>query len=288
MSWIPDRAPRVGNDMGEAVMKGSVEVGVTDSLSSSLLSCAALAPCRRALVLGGSSEARMLTARIAANPHLEGVISLAGRTSAPQAYDLPTRVGGFGGIEGLTRYLLDERITHVVDATHPFAARISANARAACMAAGVPLLVLTRPPWAPAQGDRWIEVEDNAAAAQALGAAPRRVFLAIGRQGVSDFRVAPQHDYVLRVIEPPNVDDLPPSCEVIFGRGPFALEDEVALMRDRRIEIVVTKNSGGALAYAKIEAARTLKLDVVMIARPASGAAAATHSIDAAMAFLAS
>lgn len=243
---------------------------------------------RRALVLGGSSEARALATRIAADPHLAGVISLAGRTSAPIAHDLPTRVGGFGGVEGLTRYLIEERISHVIDATHPFAARISANARAACAVAKLPLLVLTRPPWVSARGDRWIDVDDNAAAVSALGAAPRRVFLAIGRQGVADFRFAPQHDYLLRVIEPPNAGDLPPSCEVIFGRGPFALADEIALMRDSRTEIVVTKNSGGALAYAKIEAARTLGLDVVMIARPASADAATTHSIDAAMAFLAS
>ncbi|HEY8126715.1 MAG TPA: cobalt-precorrin-6A reductase [Methylocystis sp.] len=260
---------------------------MTDSLSTSLRSYAAPAR-RRALVLGGSSEARALATRIAADPRLEGVISLAGRTSAPLAHDLPTRVGGFGGGEGLLRYLVEERISRVVDATHPFAARISANARAACAAAGVPLLVLTRPPWASAQGDRWIDVNDNVAAARALGAPPRRVFLAIGRQGVADFRAAPQHDYLLRVIEPPHADDLPASCEVIFGRGPFALEDEIALMRDRRIETVVTKNSGGALAYAKIEAARALGLDVVMVARPASADAATTHSVDAAMAFLAS
>jgi precorrin-6A/cobalt-precorrin-6A reductase len=269
-------------------VKGSVDIGVTVSLSSSLLPSYAAHPHRRALVLGGSSEARALATKIAADPRLDGVISLAGRTSAPMAHDLPTRVGGFGGVEGLARYLVEERISHVVDATHPFAARISANARAACAATGMPLLVLTRPPWIAAQGDRWTEVDDNAAAARALGAAPRRVFLAIGRQGVADFRVAPQHDYVLRVIEPPQAADLPPSCEVIFGRGPFALEDEIALMRDWRVEIIVTKNSGGALAYAKIEAARALGLDVVMIARPASADAATTHSIDAAMAFLAS
>ena len=176
-------------------VNGSVDIGVTVSLSSSLLSSYAAHPHRRALVLGGSSEARALATRIAADPRLAGVISLAGRTSAPLAHDLPVRVGGFGGVEGLTRYLIEERISHVVDATHPFAARISANARAACAVASVPLLVLTRPPWVSAQGDRWIDVDDNAAAVSALGAAPRRVFLAIGRQGVADFRAAPQHDY---------------------------------------------------------------------------------------------
>jgi precorrin-6A/cobalt-precorrin-6A reductase len=243
---------------------------------------------RRVLVLGGSSEARQLARRIAADPRLDGVISLAGRTSAPLAHDLPTRRGGFGGVEGLTRYLIEERISHVIDATHPFAAQISANARAACAAVGAPLLVLTRAPWVPGRDDRWIEVESNAEAARALGAEPRRVFLAIGRQGVADFRLAPQHEYLLRVIEPPNADDLPPSCDVIFGRGPFTLEHEISLMRDRRFEIVVTKNSGGALAYAKIEAARMLGLEVVMIARPPSGDASSTDSIDAALAFLAS
>ncbi|MBI1980691.1 MAG: cobalt-precorrin-6A reductase [Methylocystis sp.] len=272
-----------GGEADEAIQSSSRDSGL---LRSARNDEAALR--RRALVLGGSSEARVLATRIAADPRLEGVISLAGRTSAPLAHDLPVRTGGFGGVDGLTRYLVEERISHVVDATHPFAARISANARAACAAAGAPLLVLTRPPWIPAQGDRWTEVADNPAAARALGAAPRRVFLAIGRQGVADFRVAPQHDYVLRVIEPPDAHDLPPSCEVIFGRGPFALQDEIALMRDRRIEMMVTKNSGGALAYAKIEAARALGLEVVMIARPVSGDAATTHDIDAAMAFLAS
>lgn len=267
---------------GEAVQRSSGDSGLRRAARSDD------SRYRRALVLGGSTEARMLATRIAADPHLDGVVSLAGRTSAPLAHDLPTRVGGFGGVEGLTRYLVEERISHVVDATHPFAARMSANGRAACTAADLPLLVLTRPPWTAAQGDRWTEVADNGAAACALGDAPRRVFLAIGRQGVADFRSAPQHDYVLRAIEAPNAGDLPPRCEVIFGRGPFALEDEVALMRDRGVETVVTKNSGGALAYAKIEAARALGLDVVMIARPASGDAMMTHDIDAAMAFLAS
>ncbi len=268
-------------------VKRSVEFGVTNSLSSSPLSCAAPAPRRRALVLGGTSEARALAARIAADG-LDGVVSLAGRTSAPLAHDLPTRVGGFGGVEGLARYLAQERISHVIDATHPFAARISANASAACAALQIPLLALSRAPWRPAQGDRWIEVADNAAAARALGEAPRRVFLTIGRQGVADFRAAPQHDYLLRVIETPRVEDLPPRCEVIFGRGPFAVDDEIALMRERRIDILVTKNSGGALTYAKIEAARRLALDVVMIAPPARDGVATTHDLDAAMAFLAS
>jgi precorrin-6A/cobalt-precorrin-6A reductase len=242
---------------------------------------------RKILLLAGTSEARALAERIAADARYEGVASLAGRTGAPLALALPTRIGGFGGVVGLERYLVEARITHVVDATHPFAAQISANAEAACAALGLPLIVFARAAWRAGPGDNWIEVADNAAAARALGAAPRRVFLTIGRQGVADFRAAPLHDYLLRVIEAPEATDLPPGCDVIFARGPFAKEDEIALMRERRIEVVVSKNSGGALTYAKIEAARELGLPVVMIAPPKRRAAALVHDLDAAMALLA-
>lgn len=241
---------------------------------------------RRILLLAGTSEARALAARLAANPACDAVASLAGRTSAPMTLALPTRVGGFGGVEGLKRYLLDARITHVIDATHPFAAQISANAQAACAALGLPLIGYAREPWGAAPGDKWIEVADNADAAKALGEAPRRVFLTIGRQGVADFRAAPRHHYLLRVIERPEADDLPPSCEVISARGPFALEDEISLMREKRIDIVVSKNSGGALTYAKIDAARALGLPVVMIQPPARVGVTLLHDIDAVMAAL--
>ncbi len=213
-------------------------------------------------------EGRVLAQHIAADPRVAGVASLAGRTSGPLALALPTRVGGFGGVEGLMRYLRDERITDVIDATHPFAARMSSNAREACAALGLPLIVYARPPWRAVPGDHWIEAVDDAAAPQALGPAPRRVFLTIGRQGVADFCAAPQHDYLLRVIEAPEAGDLPPRCEVIAARGPFTYEDEVALMREKRIDVVVSKNSGGTLTYAKIAAARDLSLPVVMIRRP--------------------
>ena len=243
---------------------------------------------RRVLVLGGTSEARALASRIAADSRLAGTVSLAGRTDSPVAHDLPLRIGGFGGVEGLTRYLIDGRVERVIDATHPFAAQISANARAACEATRTPLLVLAREPWRPGSSDCWIEVADNAAAARALGETPRRVFLTIGRQGVGAFRAAPQHDYLLRVIEAPRAEDLPPRCEVIFARGPFAREDEIALMREARVEIVVTKNSGGPHAFAKIEAARALSLDVVMVAPPARGTIATVFDLDSVLAFLVS
>ncbi len=241
---------------------------------------------RRILLLAGTSEARALAGRIAADSRFDAVASLAGRTSAPAPLALPTRVGGFGGVEGLKRYLVEERMTHVIDATHPFAAQISANAQAACGALGLPLIVYAREPWRSAPGDNWIEVADNAAAALALGESPRRVFLTIGRQGVGDFCAAPQHAYLLRVIEPPEASELPPNCEVFSARGPFTREDEIALMRERRIDIVVSKNSGGALTYAKIEAARALGLPVAMIT-PARAGVSVVHDLDAVMALLA-
>jgi len=240
----------------------------------------------RVLVLGGTSEARELAGRLAQAPQIYATMSLAGRTNAPLAVGLPTRVGGFGGVDGLIRYLTETSTDRVIDATHPFAARISANARAACAALGVPLAALARPPWRAQKGDRWIEVADNASAARALGEAGRRVFLTIGRLGVGAFRASPQHDYLIRSIEPPDPQDLPPHSTVIFARGPYAREDEIALLRERRIDVLVTKNSGGASTYAKIDAARALDLDVVVIAPPqTAGDVVRLADLDAAMAF---
>ena len=241
---------------------------------------------RRALILGGTREARDLAWRVAQMPGLEGVLSLAGRTSAPLETGLPTRVGGFGGVEGLSRYLVENQFDCVLDATHPFAAQISANTRAACASLGVPLAMLVRAPWRPQEGDRWNVVADNDAAAAALGEAPKRVFLTIGRLGLAAFRHAPQHDYLIRSIERPDTSELPPHAEVILARGPFACAEEIALMRERGIEMVVSKNSGGPLTYAKIEAARALQIPVVMVAQPAREGVAVVDSLDAALDFL--
>jgi len=240
----------------------------------------------RALILGGTSEARALAARVAGDARLHAVVSLAGRTSAPLASPLPTRVGGFGGAEGLKRYLTEEGVDRVIDATHPFAARMSANARAACAALGVPLLVFTRAPWSRMECDRWIEVEDNAGAVAALGEAPRRVFLTIGRLGLADFLCAPQHYYLIRTIDQPPENDLPPRYELILERGPFTVESELSLMREAKIDRLVSKNSGGRETYAKIKAARALALDVVMVTPPCGGDARVVHDVEAATAFL--
>ncbi|WP_051949232.1 cobalt-precorrin-6A reductase [Methylosinus sp. PW1] len=240
----------------------------------------------RALILGGTSEARALAARLAGDARLHAVVSLAGRTSAPLASPLPVRIGGFGGVEGLTRYLVEERIERVIDATHPFAARISANARAACAALGLPLLVYTRAPWSPMEGDCWIEVADNAGVVAALGETPRRVFLTIGRLGLADFLCAPQHYYLIRTIDQPQENDLPPRYQLILERGPFTVESELSLMRASAVDLIVSKNSGGRETYAKIEAARMLGLPVVMVTPPRGGAARIVHDVAAAVDFL--
>jgi precorrin-6A/cobalt-precorrin-6A reductase len=238
----------------------------------------------RLLVLGGTFEASELARRLAGRSDIEAVVSLAGRTSRPARSPLPSRIGGFGGVDGLVRYLMDNQVEAVIDATHPFAVQMSANAVAACAAAGVPLAVLTRAPWRPESGDRWREVGDAAEAAQALGAAPRRVLLTVGRLHAAAFRAAPQHHYVLRSIDAP--DDLPISVEVLQARPPFTLDDERELMRSRRIEVLVSKNSGGAATRAKIDAARELGLPVVMIRRPPILAATVVDDFDAALAWL--
>ena len=233
------------------------------------------------LVLGGTSQASELARRLADRPDIEATLSLAGRTAAPAAYALPTRIGGFGGAQGLADYLRAHRIDAVIDATHPFAARISANTSAAVAAAGLPLGVLSRPAWRPGPGDDWREVESIEAAAKALGASPRRAFLTVGRLQAGAFRAAPQHWYLMRSIDTPG--ELPPNCEVLLARPPFLFDDEIALMRERRIDVLVSKNSGGEAARAKLDAARALELPVVMVARPASLQGPMLEDVEAAL-----
>ncbi|KPF69211.1 cobalt-precorrin-6X reductase [Bosea sp. AAP35] len=221
------------------------------------------------LILGGTTEAAALDQHLAEQaPDIRAIISLAGHTVDPRPSNLPVRVGGFGGIEGLRQYLRDENIIAVIDATHPFAAIMPFNAEHACKAEGVPMLAIRREPWHAEAGDRWQNVPDMEAAAEALGPEPRRVFLTIGRLDLPVFADAPQHHYLVRAIEPIG-DRLPvPHVEVIQQRGPFRVEDEEALMRERGIEVLVSKNSGGDATAAKLVAARRLGLPVIMVERP--------------------
>ena len=207
-------------------------------------------------------------AQALAEARVDAVYSYAGRTEAPVAQPLPVRVGGFGGAEGLAEYLRAEGISHVIDATHPFAAQMSRNAVEACAATGTPLIALEREAWQAGEGDRWTHVPDLAAAVDALGQTPRRVFLAIGRQTLDAFAGASQHHYLLRLVDPP-IEALPlPDAEAVIARGPFTVEGDRALLRDHRIEVIVAKNAGGAGAEAKLVAARELGLPVVLIDRP--------------------
>ena len=175
----------------------------------------------------------------------------------------------------------------MIDATHPFAARISGNAVAACRAAQTPLVVFTRPPWTREPGDRWIDAATMEDAADALGAQPKTVFLTQGRLQLAAFLCAPQHRYVVRSIERPAEIDALPDCRLILARGPFSLADELALMRSERVEALVTKNSGGRATYAKIEAARMLGIEVVIVRRPAAPEAETLHDLDAVVSWIA-
>lgn len=220
----------------------------------------------RALILGGIADASQLAAEIA-RAGIDAVYSYGGRTRAPADQPLPTRIGGFGGVSGLADYVRREGITHVIDATHPFAAEMSRNAVEACAQTGTPLIALERAPWTRVPGDKWIEVGDVNAAVAALPEAPARVFLAIGRQHIAPFAARPQHIYTLRFVDPPDAP-LPFAANVIVSRGPFTLDGELEMMRTRGIAWIVARNSGGDGARAKIDAARMLGLPVIMISRP--------------------
>lgn len=222
----------------------------------------------RILLLGGTTEASLL-ARALASAGMAAVYSYAGRTAAPLAQPLPVRMGGFGGVAGLVAYLKAEGISHVVDATHPFAAQMSRNAIAACAEAGVPLAVLERPGWQAGPGDDWTHVPDIASAVAALPDSPARVFLAIGKQTLAPFAAKPQHHYLLRLVDPPEGALPLPDATAVIARGPFDLASDLALLRDHRISHIVAKNAGGAGASAKLEAARALGLRVILIERPA-------------------
>eukprot|EP01035_Chromulina_nebulosa_P000237 gene236-340_t len=191
----------------------------------------------------------------------------------PLSSRLSTRVGGFGGAAGLAGHLTAEGIDLLIDATHPFASQISANAAAASLASGVPLFALCRPGWVRQAYDRWISVGSVAAAVVALGEQPRRVLLSIGRQEAHQFSSAPQHFYLVRSVDPVEPRLTVPHCEYLLATGPFSTERETDLLRFNRIDTVVTKNSGGTATYGKIEAARALGLAVIMIERrPPPGA----------------
>jgi precorrin-6A/cobalt-precorrin-6A reductase len=237
------------------------------------------------LILGGTTEGRLLAERLAGDPRYQTLLSFAGRTESLQRPASAHRVGGFGGSEGLSAFLREHAFAALVDATHPFAARISANAVLAATRTGTPLVRLSRPAWSQQPGDLWTCVASMEDAARALGDTPRRVFLTIGKQEIAAFRAAPQHRYLTRAIDAfePGL----PHARVILARGPFALDGELALLERERIEVLVSKNAGTSATYAKIEAARKLGITVVMVDRPLLPEALEVHAVEGVRTWLA-
>jgi precorrin-6A/cobalt-precorrin-6A reductase len=241
----------------------------------------------RLLILGGTSEAGALARQVADQPDVAAILSLAGATAEPAPTPITRRIGGFGGAEGLAAFLAREHIDAVIDATHPFASRISANAVAACATTRTPLVVFTRPPWTREPGDRWIEVAAVDDAVPALGTQPKTVLLTQGRLQLGVFTQAPQHRYIVRTIDRPTEIDALPECKLILARGPFSVANELALMRNEGVETLVTKNSGGDATYAKIEAARALEIEVVIVRRPPAPEAEMLHDLGAVLVWIA-
>lgn len=237
------------------------------------------------LILGGTFEARQLADRL----HAAGIpvlTSLAGRTRSPRLPAGRVRSGGLGGAEGLARLILREGVPLVVDATHPFALRITAIAHAVCRELGVPYVRLERPAWRPVAGDRWIEVADIEEGLRAIVQVGRRPFVNVGRAEVPRLREARSCRFLLRTVEPPEPGLLPPNVEVITGYPPYRVEREVELFRREGVDSLLVRNSGGPGSYPKIVAARELGLPVVMVRRPGLRMEPAVESEEEAYAFV--
>jgi precorrin-6A/cobalt-precorrin-6A reductase len=217
----------------------------------------------RVLLLGGTGEARALAKRL--HPRVDIVSSLAGRVPDPALPVGPVRIGGFGGVEGLRQWLRDEHIGVVVDATHPFAATITAHAAHACKELGLPHLVLARPPWDP--GGAVVVASDTQAAETVAQRRYARVFLTTGRSGANAFADSDAW-FLIRAVTAPDGVALPRHHELLLSRGPYRYDDELRLLTGQRIDALVTKNSGGDMTRAKLDAAAALGIPVVMVARP--------------------
>ena len=220
------------------------------------------------LLLGGTTEASALATWLATRTDVSAMLSFAGTTRTPRPPPIAYRIGGFGGPTGLAAFLADGGFTLMIDATHPFAARMKRNAAEAAEIAKIPLLGVLRPGWREQHGDRWVRVPDMAKAARAVGDTPQRVLLTIGQKDLAAFQAISQHHYIVRSVDPPKPASLPQSHDVIAARGPFRLADELDLLRKHDITVLVTKDSGGTATADKLEAARMLGIRVIMVDRP--------------------
>ena len=241
------------------------------------------------LVLGGTGEARALAAALDGGARGGGVrviSTLAGRIADPRLPAGEVRVGGFGGPDGLAAYLEAEGVDAVVDATHPFAERMSWSAFQACAATQTKLVRLERPPFARDPAIDWREVGSLEEAAALLPAAGRRVFLTTGRQGLRAFAPVRSAFFLIRCVEAPDPDGLPPDRSVLLHRGPFTLAGELALIDAHALDVLITKDSGGEMTQAKLAAARERGLPVIVVARPPRPAARTVESVEEALAWL--
>ncbi len=217
----------------------------------------------RLLLLGGTAEARALAKTL--HPRVDVISSLAGRVPDPALPVGSVRIGGFGGVDGLRRWLQDERVDAVVDATHPFAATMTAHAAQVCSELRIPHLVLARPAWDP--GTAIVVESDTKAAETVAQQGYSRVFLTTGRSGVNAFADSDAW-FLIRAVTEPDSASLPGRHQLVLSRGPYRYGDELALLLEHRIDVVVTKNSGGDMTRAKLDAAARLDVPVVMVARP--------------------
>ena len=239
----------------------------------------------KVLLLAGTAEARALAARLKGDRRFEVVASLAGAIRAPAAYAVPVRFGGFGGTPGLVKFIEDNAVGGVIDATHPFARVMPRRAQAVCAGLGLPYLRLDRPGWTPGPGDRWRFVEGAAEAGEEI-APGARVFLATGARSLGDFAALAARRYVVaRVIDPPDRPFPFPRGQWLVGRPPFTEADEIATLRAHRIDVLVAKNAGGPTS-AKLAAARALGLPVVLLDRPPPPPGDRVETVEAACAWL--
>ena len=234
-------------------------------------------PPNKILILGGTAEGRKL-ADLITEAGLDVVTSLAGRVKRPRLPQGEVRIGGFGGPQRMGRYLMDSSVDLVIDATHPFAEKISASALEAATSTGTPMLRLNRPQWTPGKGDNWLSVSSAEEAARLVQERFKRPLLTIGRQQLSAFAGDARSSYLIRCVEPPE-GKLPRRYLLMFDRGPFDFDSEHSLLRRHRIDVVVTKNSGGDATAAKLEAARSLHIPVIMIERPPSPPVPTVHTV---------
>lgn len=250
------------------------------------------------LILGGTREAYQLAEILNAQftqEKLNFISSLAGTTKKPNIPAGKFRTGGFGGLSGLKNFLVKEKISLLVDATHPFAERISKNALLASSEIGIPLLVFNRPPWVKKYNDQWIEVSSLENAVKYLKNLEKKtgslfstglIFLTTGNKDLRLFQNSLNCNFLVRTVEKPELVSEWPKAMFLKDRGPYTLENEIKLLKNHKISMLVSKNSGGASTYAKIEATRHLKIPVLMVRRPEMTKAKSCQTVNEAVEWL--